>query len=1162
VPDATANPEVDPSMAYRAWASRPKSGHVLLAVLVSFTAGCECLVANELPAPGSDAAGATDGGALDSGFKPDASNQPDGSVNEDGGSEDSGNTNGKDSGVRPDSGNFNSDSGVVDAGCVPKTCGTVPADCGSPSDGCGGVLSCGSCVAPQSCAGGGVPYQCGCSPATCADLHRVWGDADDDVFAVGTNGTVLRYDGTTWQPQTSGTAATFLSVWGTSGTDIWAVGDKVLAHYDGSSWDTNFTPPVTGCTTTYDVWGSSSNSYIGGACSNAYISWNGSLWAAMSSNGGSGGNRSGINGCAANDVWATDDLLGWAYHYNGTSWSQLYTNTPWIARYGVACLATGDVLFVGTTGDVLHYNGTRYLPERSGTTSTLRAVANAGTFGAMAVGDSGVILRRVGGVWQPVPSGTSLNLGGVWVSATGKAWIVGDQQFTLLVDLAADCPMNGTAGGVETGANCGAYCGPCPTGQGCKVGSDCASLVCSGGTCAAPTCTDGVQNGNETDVDCGGGTCPPCAVGKMCLQNSDCGGTAACVNYVCTEPDLYRVWGTSDSQIFAVGTAGTILEYDGTRWSKVSSGTGMDFHSVFGVSNVDAWAVGAGVIAHFNGTTWDSTFPDPMSYSLNDVWGSGLDAYQAVGDDAFIQYNGNSWATETGAPPGAKAISGCSASDIWAVSDIYEEADNWNGTAWQTTSVSNQLVGVVCVGSNSVFAVGSSGLISPFDGSSWYSEISGVTTNLDGIANGASLGLFAVGTSGTLLRRVATNFWQVVPTSTTTTTLHSAWVSPTGIVWVVGDSGFIQSFNIASQCPNNGTVGGVETGVDCGGYCGPCPPGQTCRVGFDCASRICQGGTCTTPTCTDGVQNGNETDVDCGGGTCPPCATGKKCVVNTDCAGTDFCTHRICTEPNLTAIWGASDTDIFAVGSGGAILNYNGTAWSRMTSGTSNDFLAIYGTSSSDVWAVGSDVLAHFDGTSWNSSYTGPTGESTDYLAVWGSSPSFYEVGHTGGNFIKWNGSAWVPEPSNPGGPGKSALSGCNGSDIWATDNALGWAYQYSGSTWSLDTSVPSTVPRYGVACVSKTLVIFVGQGGSVIDWNGTAFSTETSGVTADLHAISASGSTVVAVGNSGTWISRSGTGSWSTVNVGTTENLMGVWVSPTTGNAWAVGANATIVNQ
>ncbi len=35
------------------------------------------------------------------------------------------------------------------------------------------------------------------------------------------------------------------------------------------------------------------------------------------------------------------------------------------------------------------------------------------------------------------------------------------------------------------------------------------------------TCTDGVKNGDETDVDCGG-SCPRCALRKTCLRRDDC----------------------------------------------------------------------------------------------------------------------------------------------------------------------------------------------------------------------------------------------------------------------------------------------------------------------------------------------------------------------------------------------------------------------------------------------------------------------------------------------------------------------------------------------------------------------------------------------------------------------------------------------------------------
>ena len=34
------------------------------------------------------------------------------------------------------------------------------------------------------------------------------------------------------------------------------------------------------------------------------------------------------------------------------------------------------------------------------------------------------------------------------------------------------------------------------------------------------------------------------------------------------------------------------------------------------------------------------------------------------------------------------------------------------------------------------------------------------------------------------------------------------------------------------------------------------------------------------------------------------------------------------------AVWGTSSNDVFAVGDSGTILRYNGSAWSAMTSGT------------------------------------------------------------------------------------------------------------------------------------------------------------------------------------------------------------------------------------
>jgi hypothetical protein len=93
---------------------------------------------------------------------------------------------------------------------------------------------------------------------------------------------------------------------------------------------------------------------------------------------------------------------------------------------------------------------------------------------------------------------------------------------------------DGVKNGTETAVDCGGLCPACSDGKGCGVGSDCQSGVCSGATCQAPTCNDGVKNGLEPSVDCGGGTCPACQDGKACLANGDCQSNA-CLANVCAK---------------------------------------------------------------------------------------------------------------------------------------------------------------------------------------------------------------------------------------------------------------------------------------------------------------------------------------------------------------------------------------------------------------------------------------------------------------------------------------------------------------------------------------------------------------------------------------------------------------------------------------------------
>ncbi len=102
---------------------------------------------------------------------------------------------------------------------------------------------------------------------------------------------------------------------------------------------------------------------------------------------------------------------------------------------------------------------------------------------------------------------------------------------------------------------------------------------------------------------------------------------------------------------------------------------------------------------------------------------------------------------------------------------------------------------------------------------------------------------------------------------------------------------------------SDGIQNGNETGVDCGGPdCSPCP---TCNDGIQNGNETgvdCGGPDCPAcPTCSDGIQNGNETGVDCGGPDCSPCPTCNDGVQNgnetgVDCGGPDCPACPTCSD--------------------------------------------------------------------------------------------------------------------------------------------------------------------------------------------------------------------------------------------------------------------------
>jgi hypothetical protein len=96
---------------------------------------------------------------------------------------------------------------------------------------------------------------------------------------------------------------------------------------------------------------------------------------------------------------------------------------------------------------------------------------------------------------------------------------------------------------------------------------------------------------------------------------------------------------------------------------------------------------------------------------------------------------------------------------------------------------------------------------------------------------------------------------------------------------------------IQNQCLDHAQDGN-ETDLDCGGgICKGCELGQACFLDLDCKSQACDAisSKCISDGCADHRTDGAETDVDCGGGACPACEVGKKCNFTFDCPPGHVC---------------------------------------------------------------------------------------------------------------------------------------------------------------------------------------------------------------------------------------------------------------------------------
>ena len=218
-------------------------------------------------------------------------------------------------------------------------------------------------------------------------------------------------------------------------------------------------------------------------------------------------------------------------------------------------------------------------------------------------------------------------------------------------------------------------------------------------------------------------------------------------------PAVMSVWADEPDDLFAVGGTGTIERWNGTSWSAMSSGTSGDLNAVWGSGPDDVFAVGNGLIDHWDGTAWT---PESLpGTALDAVWAGGWGAF-AVGS-TIERRDPSRWGTLPfeGKPPVLHGVWSGAPDDLFAVGDGGTLA-HWDGTSW-TTTVLDPTVTMRAVwgnGPSDVLAVGdatSSGAptLAHWDGTSWSPLATSPpvipSTDLNGVWSSSATNVYVVG---------------------------------------------------------------------------------------------------------------------------------------------------------------------------------------------------------------------------------------------------------------------------------------------------------------------------------------------------------------------------------------------------------------------------------
>jgi hypothetical protein len=286
-----------------------------------------------------------------------------------------------------------------------------------------------------------------------------------------------------------------------------------------------------------------------------------------------------------------------------------------------------------------------------------------------------------------------------------------------------------------------------------------------------------------------------------------------------------------------------------------------------------------------------------------------------------------------------------------------------------------------------------------------------------------------------------------------------------------------------------------------------------------------------------------------------------------------FAEWRDITPANLTqslySVWGTSPTNIYAVGLNGTILHYNGSTWNAENSGTTNRLNAVWGTSETNIYAAGENIILHKtgSGTNWSPDSLldykedGWDWSDSKFYSIKGTDANHVYAGSENGYMITYDGIGWTSFAQEVGDI--KGICPFTSSSIYVLGTGYcGRISKYDGLNWSFlyESCEDGEGVSYSLWGTSATNIYAAGTEGLILHFDGTNWTNITSSATKNFYCVhGSSAKSIVAVGASGAIFPNWGSG-FVDESFTTPKDLFGVWVSPDSSTAFAVGTDGIIL--